>query len=310
MGSLAAVILAHTDPPHLRRLIASLTDIPIFLHIDAKTSRLVGREMLTGLPERVTVVEPIATSLGSWSLVEAELRALRRAQQTGADHIIVASGADYPLISMEALFNALSPWEGLSHFWNTPIPYPAWDTPRARDGGLWRFKHRFLTREGQVLHWRNVPVRIPVRRALPKDLELRAASQWKIYARHHAEALLRVVDSRPDLVKFGQTTYIPDESFAASILSSPALVGQDYLRPCRARAWFIRWDDSGGSTHHPFWLDTHDAEELVQAARSRPMTPEESLLPYTVRMKHQKWFARKFSSGKSAVLDYIDRNKP
>lgn len=309
MVSLAVVILAHADPTHLHRFVAALTDIPVFLHIDAKTSPQIASEMLTGLPSRVSLVNPIPANLGSWSLVQAELNALRMALGTAADHVLVASGADYPLIGMEALEDALRPWKDLSHFWNTPIPYPGWDTPHTRDGGLWRFNRRFVSRHAEVVSVREVPARIPLRRPIPKDLQLRAASQWKIYSRYHVHALLRVVDTRPDLVRFARTTFIPDESFTASVLSSPSLVTENHLVPCRASAWFVKWGQNGGSNYHPNVLGTEDAEDLLRAVRAEPMTPEDARLPYTVKTPHQKWFARKFTSAQPAILELIDQTR-
>jgi len=71
MTELAAVVLAHTDPVHLKRLIASLEDVPIVLHCDAKTPGHIVQQMVQGLPNRVTLCERLPTSRASWSLVQA-----------------------------------------------------------------------------------------------------------------------------------------------------------------------------------------------------------------------------------------------
>ena len=108
MTELAAVVLAHGDPVHLRRLVGALDDVPVFLHCDAKTEPEVFAAMTRGLPRRVTVCERISTKLASWSLVHAELTALREAvARTRAHHIAVMSGSDYPLVSMQALLDGL-----------------------------------------------------------------------------------------------------------------------------------------------------------------------------------------------------------
>jgi hypothetical protein len=238
--------------------------------------------------------------------VEAEVLGLREAVQcTRAEHVAVLSGSDYPLLPIEELLDTLRPWQGLSYFTNMPLPFREWDTPRHRDGGQWRVRYRFLTRGHQLVHWGGVPLRFPIRRAVPEGVELRASTQWKIYAREHAQILLRIVDTRPDLIRFWRSTLVPDETFAASVLGSPSLAGSAALRPCRANAWLI--DFPPGATH-PRWLSSADFTRIARARRAPPATPDvafrESAVPTP---EHRKLFARKFSSEvASGVLERID----
>jgi hypothetical protein len=300
---LAAIILAHDDPVHLRRLVAALEDVPIVLHCDARTAPPVFEAMTRGLPRRVTVCERTPTSLASWSLVRAELTALRQAvARTGAQHIAVLSGSDYPLVSMQTLVHELQAWRDRSYFLNMPLPFVGWSR-----GGLWRFQYRFFTRRDHVIHVRDIPLRWPIKRSVPPELTLRASSQWKIYARRHVELLLTLVETRPDLVRFWRSTYIPDESFAASMLSSRALVGDDLLQPCVAQAWFMRW---GARVEHPRWLTSADFDALADARHAPPADP--ALVTGwsgtdATRPDSLKVFARKFSTAvDTAVLDRID----
>lgn len=306
MTELAVVILAHGDPVHLQRLVDALDDVPVFLHVDAKTSPAVCTAMIANLPRRVVLVERVSASLASWSLVEAELRGLRSAlEATRAEHIAVLSGADYPLASVSDLVRELGPWRGHSYMWNTPLPYPAWDTRRHPDGGLWRLRFRFLTHRDRVLYLRDVPLRLPVPRALPQGVELRASSQWKILARHHVQALLDAVDRRPDLVRFWRSTLVPDETFVASVLGSPSVVDRDPLPACTAQPWFIRWEPGA---YHPFWLDEDDFDDLVAAREGARMTPATAFEPSTERDRPgPKLFARKLSAARSpGLVDRID----
>lgn len=303
MTELAAVILAHDDPVHLHRLVAALEDVPIILHCDARTAPRVFEEMTRGLPRRVTLCERIPTKLASWSLVDAELIALREAlSRTRADHIAVLSGSDYPLVSMQTLIDELRLWRGRSYFRNVPVPFVGWSR-----GGMWRFEYRFLTRHNQILQVREIPLRWPIKRKVPPELTLRASSQWKIYARRHVELLLRLADTRPDLLRFWRTVYIPEESFAASVLASRALVGDDALEPCAAQAWFMRW---GPRVEHPVWLTSADFGELADARHAPSADPArvvgENRAGSTIT-DSLKMFARKFSTGvDTGVLDRID----
>lgn len=290
--TVAVVVLAHNDPQHVRRLIGALPDLPIFLHCDAKSPPGVATAMYAGAAGRVFPVPAGRTSLASWSLVEAELRGVREAlRHTAARYIVIASGADYPLVGVPELADGLERWGDRSYIRNAPIPYRPWDTLRNPDGGLWRLQHRFLSRRDEILYVKGVPLRLPLRRAIPDDLKLRASSQWKIYCRRDAESLVRAVERRPDLIRFWRTTLVPEESFVASMLSSPAVTGGEPLPLCRTDAWYIKWQTNSSS--HPEWLVEGDFPILEQRTRRAEGAPT--------------WFARKFSTGKSSsLLDRID----
>ncbi|GAA3348152.1 hypothetical protein GCM10020358_65510 [Amorphoplanes nipponensis] len=310
MTPLAVVILAHADPVHLRRLITALDDTPVVLHCDARTDDRSFAAMVDGLPGRVRVAPRQRTTVTSWSLVTAELQALKIATTwTDARHIAVLSGADYPLLPMADIVQELRAWDGLTWIENTPVPVASWDTARHPDGGLWRFQHRFLTRAHQVLYWRDVPLRFPWKRSVPEDLSLRAASQWKIYSRAHARALHRLVDQRPDLVRFWSTTLVPDESFAASMLGSPKLLGGDALAPCPSGAWYMNWDNDRPG--HPRWLSDNDFDQL-KSARWAPHLPLPGTTAGTLPIPdgeptpYRKLFARKFRSSDPTVVDQVD----
>jgi hypothetical protein len=175
------------------------------------------------------------------------------------------------------------------------------------DGGLWRLQRRFLTRSDQVLFIRKFPVFLPGRRSVPSGVEPRAASQWKIYSRRHAERLLQIVEARPDLIAFWRTTLVPDETFAASILGSRSLLGDDVLPPSPSHAWHVAWRDD--EQDHPGWLDMADFPVLAAAARAEPVEPLPSFPPSGDWSRPgRKLFARKFSSSRSAaLLDRVDR---
>jgi Core-2/I-Branching enzyme len=306
---LAAIVLAHADPVHLRRLVAALEDVPIVLHCDAKTPRPLFDQMVRGLPRRVTLSQRLPASLASWSLVQAELNALREIlARTRADHIAVLSGSDYPLTSVDVLLQDLRGWKDRSYFRSVPLPFAQWDHHKHPDGGLWRLQSRFLTRGDQLVRFREMPLRWPIKRRLPPEVRLRASTQWKIYARAHAQLLLTVVDARPDLVRFWRTTFIPDETFAGSMLASPALVGYEAaLPPCFAQPWYQEW---GRPAEHPKWLECSDFDALRAARWNPPADPAEVTDDqYVTTTPHRKLFARKFSTRvDTRVLDCIDKD--
>jgi hypothetical protein len=305
MSSVAALILAHDDPPMVRRLIAALDGVDIFLHCDSRAPAALVSEMTADAGPRVRLIPRHRTAWASWALVEAELAGLRMAlEHSAAEHLIVLSGSCYPLVSVAELQDELSDWRGLSRLPLIPIPNPVWDTPRNPDGGMWRFRRRFVTFRGQTVFVGGVPLRTR-RRTIPTELNLLASSQWKIYARPHAAEWLRVLSDRPDLRAFWRTTLVPDEACAASTLSSPELTGPiaDELRD--DFPWHLEWGDAAVADH-PGWLRERDFAAL-RAARQAPLrAPDRCSIAPADRDAYRKLFTRKLSSREGRLLDRID----
>ncbi len=259
--------------------------------------------MMRGAGANVRALPRLTTTLASWSLVDAELRALRVWLETSrAEHAIVLSGSCYPLVSVSELADELALWTGKSRLSLNPLPHEPWSTRRNDDGGLWRLRRRFVTVGGRVVFVGGIPLRT-VRREPPGDLTLCASSQWKIYSRRHGAALLRVLDERPDLLRFWRTTLVPDESCVASILSSPQLVGDLSDDVCDDLPWYLDWN---GSTRagHPRWLTAADLGALA-AARAAPPRPTDRWVDG--RDGFRKLFARKISSREPDLLDALDQ---
>jgi hypothetical protein len=304
MAALAAVMLAHDRPEHVHRLVRALDGVDVFVHCDSRTAPEVFAAITTGLPDVVAVTPRHRTARSSWGMVEGELAGLRLAlERSRAEHIIVCSGSCYPLVTVADLEDELSVWRGLTRIERTPLPYRGWSsrTRRHPDGGFWRLNQRFLTRgERIVLAPGGHPIPL-YRRRIPSAIKAHASSQWKIYARKHAETLLRVLDERPELVRYWRTTFNSDESCVASILSSPELVGAVADELQHDRAWYIDWrgKEVGG---HPRWLDVEDFPRLEEHRNLAPLRPGDS---YEQGDRSRKLFARKFGTD-DEVLDLID----
>lgn len=303
-SQVAFVILAHNDAPKIQRLIGALGESDVFLHCDRNTADDVARSMVPTGASQVRWVPRRRTKLATWSLVDAELAGLSMAvETTQAPHIAVLSGSCYPLLSMRDLTDELSGWQGLSRLELNPLPYHNWSTARFRDGGLWRVNRRFLRWRGQLLTIGHRPVPT-FRRRVPPELSLYGSSQWKIYARGHARALLDVLSARHALRSFWQTTYIPDELCVASLLKSRDLVGPIADQVIDDLPWFIRWP-APGATLHPDWLGGSDFDALRSARLAPPRDPSRRIDP-AQRPAFRKLFARKIGSASSDLLDRID----
>lgn len=297
-----AIVLAHDDAPKVRRLLAALDGLDILLHCDLRTPPGVFNDMTRDAGPRVRVLPRLAAKLSSWSLVEAELRALRVWLETSrADHAIVLSGGCYPLVPVSEIRDELAAWGGLTRMLLDPFPHEPWSTRHNPDGGLWRVRRRFVTFHGNIVSVAGVPL-ATIRHKVPEGLVLRASSQWKIYARPHAAALLRALDERPELARFWRSTFVPDESCVASILSSPELVGSASDEICDDLPWYLDWSKPA-CDGHPRWLHGDDLPALV-AARDAPRRPLDRVV--AERDAYRKLFARKISSTEATLLGAID----
>jgi hypothetical protein len=301
-SSVAAIVLAHNEPAQIRRLLRVLDPLTVFLHCDLSTPASELAAMLEGASERVTTLERRAAWRGGWSLVNIELHALKAAlEQTEADYIVLMSGACYPLLSAEALEAELASTPGQSRLNHWRLPYAPWGSRLGADGGLWRLKFRFLARAGRPVKLGGRPIPIGPAR-VPAGLELYGGSHFKVYARAHAQQLLTVLGSQPELIRFFRTSFIPEESFAQSILKSPELVGETAEQILPAEPWYLEFPQSreeGQDAHgHGDWLDP-EAFAAIEAAGA-PAGPGHPHLERAL-------FARKFRSASTELLDRIDR---
>jgi hypothetical protein len=280
---LACVVLAHADPRHVRRLVAALAPFPVFLHCDRSTRAEVFAAMTADLPSRCTVLPRLATGWARWENVAAEIEGFRAAlATTGASHVAVLTGSDYPLAPSTEIEALMAAHPGRSFAIYHPLPYDRWGP----SGGFDRLRYR---------HWayRKRMIRLPVPRRLPAGLRFAGGSQLKVLAREHAAAVVRAADARPDLVRFFRRSWVADETFVGSVLSSPAFLPDWTRASVPASLWYIGWD--GSRRKSPPWLGMADWP-VLRARRTVGAVPVPPI------------FARKFStSHDTAVLDVIDR---
>ncbi|WP_439691906.1 beta-1,6-N-acetylglucosaminyltransferase [Curtobacterium sp. SP.BCo] len=281
-AALACIVLAHEDATHVRRLVEALDPFPVFLHCDARTPEAVFREMTDGLPDRVRVLPRIRTGWAKWENVEAEVSGYRAAlAETDASHVALLTGSDYPLAGPTEIRDLLAAHPDESFVHVNPLPWPEW----GRDGGRARIRFPHWA-------WRKHMIRLPVPRRTPRGVVFAGGSQLKVLARRHASAVVHTVDTRPDLVRFWRRTWVADETFVPSVLSTPTLAPGFADAHVAAPLWWIGWD--GTARKSPPWLTLSDAGALLER-RTLPDVSQPQL------------FARKFATERSTdLLDLVD----
>jgi hypothetical protein len=280
-SSVAAVILMYNDPAHVRRLFKAMSPIRVIAHCDANAPSAVYDALQQGAPDHVEFLPRRRTGWAKFACVEVELAGIRAAlEHKETKHVITMTGSDYPLLSSAALVAAAGDLGLRSRYWRTPIPHKAW----VPDGGRRRFRYRNWSVRRKVV-W------LPIPRRLPEGVVPHASTFWKVLSRRHAEVLLEVLDDHPELARFWKRVGIPEESFIASVLGSPALVGSMTTEVSPVDPWYVRWPGLGEPS--PDFLKAGDLPDLVAARAGAPET--------------RKWFARKLGSASSeALVDQLD----
>jgi O-antigen/teichoic acid export membrane protein len=234
----------------------------------------------------VCPARPAPHRLGAVGHVEAELAGYRAAlAETDATHIAVLTGTDYPLASTDEISSILSGYHNKSIANLHLLPFEDW----GMGGGVGRLRYR---------HWAvgKHMIRLPIPRRLPDGIVLAGGSQLKILSRRHAQQVLDAVDARPDLAEFWRRSWIPDETFIPSILSTPEFVPGWKQEHEDASAWWIGWRDEEPSKSPP-WLDSDLRDEILAGRQYGEQT-------------FPRLFARKFSTDRSSeLLDAIDARR-
>lgn len=276
----AVVLIAHDKPRHLARLVAALDGLPIFLHVDRNTPDELFHAMTDDLPDRVRLLPRLDAGWARFEVLAAELSGYRAAyQETDAEHIILGTGADYPLLSVDRLVDRLSLLRGVSWTSFDKLPIREWGPMRGYDRFLFRQRP-----EGRRRVWSPVP------RRWPAGIRPAGGAQTKILARHHVGRLLEILDRRPELLRFFREAWTPDEVTLPSIFTSPAFgMDWEHSHVRGEHAWFIDWGD--GDLPNPHWLD----ESSLPALRQTRNRPGAGAL-----------FARKFPDDSGPLLDQIE----
>lgn len=240
------LILAHSRPTQVRRLLGCLGDAPVFLHVDAATPQPVFEEMVRGLATTVELVPRARSAWASWGIVEAVLNGLHAGVRAAVDHIAIMSGQDVLTISPAQVDQFLDGFSGQSFAASWTLPSDL----LGHDGGWGRFRYRHRPVAGRR-------VRLPIPRRLPKE-EIRVGPLYQVLARDHARYILNVTDQRQDLVRFFRRVWIPDESYIPTILGCMGERGTIH----GDALWYQRWSPGAA---HPELLSEADVPRLLAA---------------------------------------------
>lgn len=265
----------------------------MLIHLDAK---MADADVATArhLIPRADFVEPRhRITWSGWNMVEAELTLLEHAVTLTAadDHVVLLSGADYPLRPIAEFERFLASARHRQHIRAFSL---------ATASRLERRHVRQYWWMDQLLPWRQVDRlfrrglnetvgRLVLRR--PPNAPVHGLTWWAITGAC-AAAVLQVVRESPELRRFYRHTWCPDELFVHGIVH-----GSPYGRETR----------DGGPMPYPGygqWLVTNF--HLIDPALTRVYSIED--LPAVAAS--DQFFVRKVSTPvSSGLLDWLDEQR-
>ncbi|MBB1490046.1 MULTISPECIES: DUF5928 domain-containing protein [unclassified Paracoccus (in: a-proteobacteria)] len=236
MARIAFILLCHKDPKGIiaqaRRLTGSGDFVSI--HFDARANPAdfdMLRQALDDNPGVTFATRRLKCGWGEWSLVGATLEAVRAAVAAfpTATHFYMLSGDCMPIKSADYAHEFLDAHD-LDYIENFDFFESDWIKTGFKEERL-IYRHWFNERTRKRLFYGSYELqkRLGLRRRVPSDIRVMIGSQWWCLRRQTMEKVLAFCDERPDVVRFFQTTWIPDETFFQTIV--PHVVPRKEIRP-------------------------------------------------------------------------------
>ena len=275
---LAHLILAHSNPGQLKRLVDKLahSDSHIYIHLDKKT------DITPFLPiadnDRVSFISNrIKVYWGGYSIVQATINSFEEILATGIafDHINLLSGQDYPIKSTEHIHQFLEQNKG-KIFMHSLSVKNEWQEAIPR---IERYHLANLKLPAGTYRVEQVMNAILPKRKMPEGIVAMGRSQWFTASRESIAYIVDYVKREQWVSKFFKMSWAADELIFQTILFNSPFKGH----MVNNNLLYVDWSEGKAS---PKLLTMEDAAALKAS---------------------DKLFARKFNSeADSAVLDYID----
>lgn len=226
MARIAFILLTHKDPEGVIEQAKRLTATGDFvsIHFDKRAPQAMYQRLRDALGDHPGVTfaaRRLKCGWGEWSLVAATLEALRAAEAAfpQATHFYMLSGDCMPVKSAEFARNWLDA-EDCDYIESFDFFESDWIKTGFKEERL-TYRHWFNERTQKWLFYTSFHVqhRLRLTRAIPSDLQVMIGSQWWCLRRQTVEAILDLVQKRPEIRRFFATTWIPDETFFQTLVS-------------------------------------------------------------------------------------------
>ncbi|CAN7749241.1 beta-1,6-N-acetylglucosaminyltransferase [Caballeronia sp. LjRoot31] len=293
---IAYLILAHSDPVQLRRLIRSLSseNAHFYVHIDKKANSnlftsILNHSRLKFCRDRRDCV------WGHISLVDATLDLIKMAIADGVQHdyFVLLSGACYPLQSVRYIEKFFSDRRGSEFIEIFKFPNVEYGKSVERLTRYWIKKDKPLI----SIKWgiQNLINRLSVSRDYKislGDAEPMVGSQWWGLSRHAVVYIIDFLDKNVNFYKFCKNVDCPDEFLFQTILWNSS-----FREKVSHSLTFTHWLPGRRSP------ENIDASYLPDFRQSVIYDSRQNNCP---NGKKEVLFARKFSSSKDEIMNVLD----
>lgn len=235
MAKIAYILLCHKDPAGIIAQAERLTAAGdyIAIHFDARAKREDYDRIRSALEGNRSVVfakKRRKCGWGEWSLVDATLQAVQAAVDAfpRATHFYMLSGDCMPIKSAEYAHDFLDR-EEVDYIESFDFFRSDWIKTGIKEERL-IYRHWFNERTQKWLFYTSMTLqeKFGLQRQIPEDLAIQIGSQWWCLRRRTVEWILDFCRKRRDVMRFFQTTWIPDETFFQTLVRH--LVPQDEIR--------------------------------------------------------------------------------
>ncbi|MBV0890980.1 beta-1,6-N-acetylglucosaminyltransferase [Paracoccus sp. Z118] len=225
MARIAFILLTHKDPKGLIAQARRLTESGdyVSIHFDARAKQAdfdTIYEALRDNPGVTFAARRLKCGWGEWSLVAASLQAVRAAVEAfpHATHFYMLSGDCMPIKSAAYAHDFLDA-EDVDYIENFDFFASDWiKTGFKEERLIYRFFFNERTRPRLFYGSYELQKRLGLTRKVPDDIQVMIGSQWWCLRRQTVEKVLEFCDSRPDVMRFFATTWIPDETFFQTLV--------------------------------------------------------------------------------------------
>ena len=299
---IAYLILTHSMPDHLGRLLGALRDgdARFYVHVDRKVP---SAPFLAHRAADVEFLEArIPVFWGQWQMVEATLRLMALAvKHADPDYLVLLSGTCYPFRRPPHIRRLLGAGGGDRVFLNAvPMPNEALAKPISR---LERYRFRSdLSRLENYRRALPIVLRGPhpgtpasrtwlFTRDWRRELGVQpyGGSSWWALPADAARHVLAFAERERHVVRFFEHTRSPDESFFQTVIANSSFAPR-----IRRNLTYADWT-AGGS--HPAWITT---EHVARFAAPGPFVEGG---PYG---RGELCFARKFRDDDGFMTGLVD----
>lgn len=224
MAKICFLLLSHKNPDQIveqANLLTSAGDF-VAIHFDARAPREDFQNLKAALADNPNVcfAHRVKCGWGEWSLVQGSLNALNAGYDAfpEATHFYMISGDCMP-IKPAAHMRKFLDGDNRDYIEHNDFFKSDWIKVGFKEERL-IYRHWFNERGNKPLFYLSTKMQklLGMRRDLPKGLQIMIGSQWWCLRRDTITKLLDLLNTRPDIIKFFKTTWIPDETFFQTLV--------------------------------------------------------------------------------------------